>query len=416
MPHEAATDPEWKGVTTPFDVDLHDVVQTNDGPFAVGGSGTVVANSGNGWEVQVSEGPAKQNRALTSIDVTEDGGRIWYAGASGAIGTYEIEEGKQYDFSYSKDISASWSAIGVAGRAGTEQVYVANTSGKVLPFSLTGREATYGAPATPGGGSEITALEATPDGVVYATDTAGNVYQTTNSGWTTVGIDEAEVSLRDVTVGPGGRIYVAAANGTLYGKMPAKQRWTANEVAGSALRAVDVFDGHVVVLSGDNRLFRRPVDGRTRWQKSTPPTSSDLLALALDTPDVAVGKAGAVVTRKSAEPPTEEEPTEKIEQVPVCELLHEELISRLDREELVALLERQETCDSAVAGLLSEIRTGPESELAELLEGVTESNVVVVPMSGAAERGKAGHEHRHLTCECKAEPRTKGALERLLCD
>lgn len=416
MPHEAASDPEWNSVTTPFDVDLYDVVQTADGPFAVGGSGTVVANGGDGWKPVVGEGPGKQNRTLQSIDVTADGGRVWYAGASGAIGMYDVANGKQYDFSYSKDISASWSAVAVSGRAGAERVTVANTSGTVLPFSVTGREATYGAPATPGGGSEITALEATPDGVVYATDTAGKVYETTKSGWTSVGIDAASVSLRDVAVGPDGRLYVAGANGTLYSKTRSKQRWTANEVAGSALRDVEVLDGHVVVLAADNRLFRRPVDGRTRWRKSAPPVSNDLLALALDAPDVAVGKAGTVVTRESPQPPAGEEPEPKPGEAPVCELLREELIGRLDREELVALLEHREACGSTLTEALGEIRTGSESELAGVLEGGAESSVVVLPVAAAGEAARTGGAHCHCTCECEAETTSRRALERFVCD
>lgn len=416
MPHEAATDPEWNSVTTPFDVDLHDVVQTNRGPFAVGGSGTLVANTGDGWEAVVTEGPGKQNRALASIDVTADGDRVWYAGASGAIGMYDVANGEQYDFSYSKDISASWSAVAVAGRAGTERVSIANTSGKVLPLSLSGREVTYGAPATPGGGSEITALEAATAGVVYATDTGGSVYETTKSGWTAIGIDAAEVSLRDVTVGPDGRVYVAGANGTLYVNGGAEQGWTANEVAGSALRAVDVLDGHVVVLSANNRLFRRPVDGRTRWRTSAPPANGDLLAVALDAPDVAVGKAGTVLTRKSPEPPAEPESEAKPERPPVCELLTEELIGRLDREELVALLEREETCESPVAELLAERRAEPEGELAGLLQGATEANVVVLPVAATQRLERTGGERGRTRCECHAEATGRSALERLICD
>ncbi|MCU4802589.1 hypothetical protein OB920_19680 [Halobacteria archaeon HArc-gm2] len=416
MPHEAATDREWNSVTTPFDVDLRAVVQTNRGPFAVGGSGTVVANTGDGWEAVVTEGPGKQNRALSSIDVTADGDRVWYAGASGAIGMYDVANGEQYDFSYSKDISASWSAVAVAGRAGTERVSVANTSGKVLPLSLSGREATYGAPATPGGGSEITALEATTAGTVFATDTAGTVYETTKSGWTTTGVDAASVSLRDVTVGPDGQIYVAGANGTLYVNDGAEQGWTANEVTGAALRAVDVLDGHVVVLSANNKLFRRPVDGRTRWQESAPPTNSDLLALALGAPDVAVGKAGTVVTREAPEPPAESKSEAKPERSPVCDLLTEELIGRLEREELVALLERKETCESPVVELLAERRAEPAGELTGLLQGGTEANVVVLPVAAAGGLGEIRSERRHATCECHGEATGRSALERLICD
>ena len=178
MSHEtdAETDRSWQSVTTPFDVDLYDVVHADENPFAVGGSGTIVANRDEGWETVVSSGPAGQNSTLRSIATTEKGSRVWFAGASGAIGMYDTIRNRTYDFSYAKDISGSWQAITVFGTAGSEKVFVSNGSGTILSVSLSGLETTGWSPAKPGSGASIPALAATADGVVYAVDTGGTVY------------------------------------------------------------------------------------------------------------------------------------------------------------------------------------------------------------------------------------------------
>lgn len=106
MTHESSTERAWKSVTTPFAVDLFAVTQTAEGPFAVGGSGTVAAERSGGWEMVVDQGPAGKNRTLRAVDVTDDGTRVWFAGASGAIGMYDLERGRLYDYSYAKDVSA----------------------------------------------------------------------------------------------------------------------------------------------------------------------------------------------------------------------------------------------------------------------------------------------------------------------
>lgn len=420
MAHET-DDPEWHAVTTPFDADLGDVAQTAAGPFAVGTGGAVVADRGNGWETVVSEGPASENSTLAAAAATADGERVWYAGASGAIGAYDLAADEQYDFSYAEDVTASWGAIAVSGSAGGERVWVANASGTVLPLAVSGREATYGASATPGSGSEITAMAATADGVVHATDTAGNVFRTTPSGWTRAGVEAAEVSLRDVAVAADGRVFVAAANGALYAWDPSADRWTADEVATSALRAVAVRDEQVVVLSADNVAFRRPVDERTRWRRAALPTGNDVLAVALDRPDVAVGKAGTVLTRAAPEAPAEPKAGAEAEGSgeptaggpPVCDLLRAELIARLDREELVAALEATDECQTRLVEALSEGRSAERRRRGA--GGVPEGTerVVALPVAADAAALASGDVAGRAPCDCRSRRRGR-AIERLL--
>ncbi|MFC7138673.1 WD40/YVTN/BNR-like repeat-containing protein [Halosimplex aquaticum] len=415
MTHETPSEQSWKSVATPFAVDLFAVAQSAEGPVAAGGSGTVVAERTDGWETVLEDGPGAKNRTLRSADVTDDGTRVWFAGASGAIGMYDLDRQRTYDYSYSKDISASWSAVDVSGPAGEESVLVANGSGTILPFDVDGLSPRYGGPVTPGSGAEITALAHAADGVGYAVDTTGTVYEAGAGGWEAVGIEQAASTLRDVTVGPDGRLYVASADGVLYRRDGAT--WTAVEVPASGLRAVDVHDGHVAVLAVGNVVYRRPLDGRDRWRKESTPTGNDLLSLALDGPDVAVGKSGTVVERPAASPPPEESPapTEPSEsRIDVCELLVSELVGRLEREELTALLRRREACDGSVVEQLnaaSETESGPT----ELLAGADGSNLLVLPVAGAdALSVVAARGGDACACECDRSERPCAALERLL--
>lgn len=426
MAHETEPETEysWQSVTTPFSVDLYDVVQTDDGPFAVGGGGTLVANRGQGWETVVDSGPAGQSKTLRSIAVTDNETRLWFAGASGAIGMYDLIRNRTYDFSYSKDISDSWQSIAVFGTGGSEKVFVANGSGTVLSVTLSGLEATSWSPSKPGSGSSIPALAATDDGLVYAADTAGNVYERRPGEWATIGIKNAQATLNDVTVGPTKNVYVAAGDGILYRYDPAAETWKSIEIPAAGLRAVDTADEHLVVLSESNTVYRRPLDGRTSWQKESTPTGSDLLAIATGYPDIAVGKAGTVVERPPRSPPNAEQPETPPEEgtppVDPCTRLETELLSRLERAELEYLL-RHVDCESPLLEHL-EALTGAEtgSVLEGRLEGATQAPVVVLPVADGVAGGTETQSirHRHSACDCGHGESTLEdvLLERLVCE
>jgi hypothetical protein len=424
MPHETsgAAEQSWQSITTPFTVDLYSVVQTDDGPFAVGGGGTVVANRGQGWEPVVASGPADQNSTLRAIATTENGKRVWVAGASGAIGMYDLIRDRKYDFSYSKDISDSWQSIAVFGSAGSEKVFVANGSGTILSFTLSGLEATDYSPSKPGSGSAIGALAATADGVVYAADTGGNVYEKRPGEWVAIGIAEAQATLTDVAVGPKKTVSVAAGDGQVYRYDPAAETWTSIEVPAAGLRAVDSADGHLVAVSESNTVFRRPIDGRTSWREESTPTGNDLLDIALGYPDIVVGKAGTVIERPPRTPPTDREtsPTEPDEnpaQADPCARLETELLTRLERSELEYLLRHSE-CESPLLdrhGLLTGEET--ESVLDGRLGATQRLPVVALPVAGDIAGTKERTRHRS-SCEC-GEPGARlenVLLERLLCE
>ncbi|MFC7165561.1 WD40/YVTN/BNR-like repeat-containing protein [Halospeciosus flavus] len=380
MPHDKKFNPDWHVAETYFDADLHGVAQTSDGPYAVGASGVIVTETEYGWVPVVEAGPASKNSTLKTVAATDGGARIWFAGASGALGMYDVEAKQLYNYSYTGDVTDSWQSIAVTGKAGKEKVLVANGSGAVLPFTVDKTDVSWGEPTKPGGGSTISTLGVTPKGVAYAADTSGNVYRATDEkSWEKIGIPDAQVGFNDIYAGKKGRVFVAADSGLLYRFDDTKDKWTPIEVAETPLRAVDAHpeSGHVTVLADDNTFYWRTLGGEARWQKQEAPIGKDLLDIAMGYPDVAVGKAGAVIVRPPAEKPKKEkkkkqkgkhkheEPKPEPHPDP-CPIILEELLTRIESEKLLELL-KAKGCYTGIVETLTEQRT-EKKEIIKLLE------------------------------------------------
>lgn len=293
--------PEWQVVEqVPVEDTLFDVAHTADGPYAVGESGTLIADRASddgGWEVIVDAGPATKNNKLTAVSVTTDGKRIWFLGSSGSLGCFDVTTGKKYDYSFPKGMTSPWQALTVGGKAGSEIALAANGSGEVLPFALDGFEVDWGKVSKPMAGASITALGSN-DETAYAVDTSGNAYKTTpNDGWVKVGIPNAQVALHDLYVGANQTVYVAADDGRIYRYDDSAKDWTPIDVAKAALHAVDLYEDQLVVLGGDGIIYQRTTGG-DRWSKTRSPVETTLYGLALGHPDLAVGKSGTVLVRK----------------------------------------------------------------------------------------------------------------------
>ena len=295
--------PEWQPAETPFDIGLFDVVQTVEGPYAVGASGTLVANHGDGWEVVFDDGPATRDSQLRAADVTDDGRRVWMVGTSGVIACYDVEQRRKFDYSYPEEMTSTWEAVAVAGEKGYEKVLAANGSGEILPFIVDGFEVSWGELSKPAGkGANVAALAATPDGVGFAIDTSGNAFKTTSrDGWTRIGILDSQLVLYDVYAGANQRVYVTASDGNVYRYDDSYEDWTPIGVAdGVALRAIDVelYDdgsGEMVVVGDDGSLYERV--GDERWVELPSPVDAALRGLSVGEDDVAVGADGTVIER-----------------------------------------------------------------------------------------------------------------------
>ena len=321
-PGSEADRPEWRVVETAFSFGLYDAVQTSEGPYAVGGRGTLVADRGSGWEVVFDDGPATRQNQLRAVDVTDDGERIWMAGSSGAMACYDVEQRRKYDYSYPEEMTSTWEGITVSGSRGEEKALAANGSGETLPFVVDGFDVDWGQLEKPAEkGSKIAALASTPDGIGFAVDSSGNAFKTTpDEGWVDIGVINAQVKCYDIYAGESQRVYIAAGDGRIYRYDDSAHSWTpigvtrtqsalggrrepqalGNVADEAALRSFDIYtapDGRrqMTVLGADGTIYQRT--GKERWEQLPAPTSADLYALSLGQPDVAIGKGGTVLER-----------------------------------------------------------------------------------------------------------------------
>mgnify|MGYP006284224579 CR=1 FL=1 len=317
---------EWRVVDTTYSFNLYDVVQTTDGPYAVGGRGTLITDRGNGWEIVLDDGPMTRQNQLRAIDVTDDGARIWLAGSSGALACYDVEQRRKYDYAYPEEMTSTWEAVTVSGERGTEKALAANGSGEVLPFTIDGFDVDWGHLEKPAEkGSTVAALASTPGGVGFVVDTSGNAFKTTaESGWEDIGVVNAQVTFDDVYAGANQQVYLAGGDGRIYRYDDSYHRWTPIDVTrtqsvlvgrrepqalvnvtdGDALRSVDVYEAddgrtQMTVLGADGTIYQRTA--KERWEQLPSPTSADLYAFSLGDPDVAIGKNGTVLERPRGE-------------------------------------------------------------------------------------------------------------------
>lgn len=290
----------WRTVESPTSNTLFDVVETADGPYAVGEEGTVLARGVDGWMVVVEAGPAARSNELTCAAITADGTRIWFAGSSGALGTYDIETGRKYDYTAPEEKTSTWESITVVGKRDDERVSVANGSGEVLEvtFDDDGRPE-YGEENKPGSGSTIPGVESDVDGG-YAADTSGNVFANTDGEWRRIGIDGAETNFADVR-STGDRLLVAAEDGIVYRHDRVRGNWTPLNLGEMSVYALDTIvdergEERTVAVGESGAIYEhRPKRG---WQRLDSPVDDSLLGVALGDVDVVVGDGGLIIERE----------------------------------------------------------------------------------------------------------------------
>lgn len=293
-----ADDPEWQEIESPFKKTIYEVVSTSAGPYAIGDGGTLLANRDGDWEVILNDGPRTRDNQLRGLDVTDDGERVWFAGSSGALGCYDVQSRKKFDYSNPKEMTSTWEGLAVAGQRGSEKVLVANGSGEIMPFTVDGFDENWGVVSKPAKkGSKVAALAASPDGFGYAIDTSGNAFKTTKEdGWKDIGIVNAQVKFYDIYAGKNKRVYVAAGDGRIYRYDDSYHDWTPIGVTDkNSLRAFDVHGDQMVAMGNGGRIFQRTDD--QRWEEVHAPTGNTLNDLALGDPDVAVGASGTILQR-----------------------------------------------------------------------------------------------------------------------
>ena len=306
---EAAGRPDWRVLDTRLSCNLYAVVGTVEGPHAVGGRGVLAADRGEGWEVVFDDGPATRQNQIRSVDVTDDGKRLWLVGSGGSIGCYDVAERRRYDYGYPEQLTSTWEGIAVSGPRGAEKALAANGSGEVLPFAVEDADPDWGYLDPVGDANAgIDAFGSTPEGVGFVVDTTGSAYKTTPAeGWTDIGVLDTQASFTEVAAGPDEQVYVAADDGRLYRYGDTYHSWTPIEVGdGVAVRTVDVYRGgngrrQMAVLSEEGRLYERVAS--ERWERRPVPTNDRLYDLSLGDPDLVVGRSGTVIERPRASTP-----------------------------------------------------------------------------------------------------------------
>lgn len=280
---------EWSVAETSTAKALRDVVQTADGPYAVGADGHVLRRSDEGWELRIDAGPARRHNTLTAADATDDGKRVWFAGSSGALDVYDMETGRKYDYSAPEERTSTWESIAVTGERGDEQLRVANGSGEVFPVTLDEDGCPhYGEVTKPGSGSTLPAVEFGGD-ATYAINTSGNVFTETDDGWKTIGIENAQVNFSNLYAAE--ETLVAGGDGLVYRYDRPCENWTPVNAGSVLLYDIDQTDDKAIAAGTSGRIYRR--DSGDGWTEVSTPTEVDLRAVALGETDVAVG-AGAL--------------------------------------------------------------------------------------------------------------------------
>ncbi|RBI64530.1 hypothetical protein DMJ13_08645 [halophilic archaeon] len=298
-PTESSTD--WNAVESPTTKTLNDVVDTVDGPVAVGDGGDVVTRRENGWQKVVEYGPQARSRPLTGVDVTDDGERIWFVGGSGVIGEYDVTTETLTNYSAPKDKTSTWEDVAVRGRAGeNERLYFVNGSGELLIGVREDSGALrYADVLKPGGGSTIPGIEFYSRWGGHVCSTSQLVSKSTTGGteWEQIGIGFSGESFFDVaSVGPRDA-NVAAGAGIIY--RYDGFRWTPHVVdhGRQAIRAIDR-DGDAGLAAGaGGKVYERQSTGQWRRYSTGSDTKFRGVSHGSDGVDVAVGNNGAIVER-----------------------------------------------------------------------------------------------------------------------
>ncbi|MFD1514800.1 twin-arginine translocation signal domain-containing protein [Halomarina rubra] len=291
----------WTQYESPTSKTLLGVVQTTEGPYAVGGSGDVLARRPDGWELVLDRGPTVQSNGLRAVGVTDDGRNVWFSGGSGVVGQYDVVDERLTDYSAPGGKTSTWEGIAVTGSAGSETVHLTNGSGEYLKGTKNAQGGVdWDTAIKPGGGSTATAVSFIDGTTGYICDTNGKVYETTDGGdsWSTIGIGSggAGVALYDIAPVSPSLVFVSGGNGYIY--RYDGTRWTPEKPGTNAIYSVD-HDGATGLASGSGGVvYEYGADG---WSEVQTPTTKAFRGCALDTsgafPDVAVGSSGSVVER-----------------------------------------------------------------------------------------------------------------------
>ncbi|MDY7082991.1 MAG: PKD domain-containing protein, partial [Halobacteria archaeon] len=293
---QAVAAEEWNEEETSVDVKLHEVVHTSEGIYAVGENGVVVKRTEDGWETVIEDGPSGNGNDLYGADVTDDGDSLWFVGANGAIGKYDVSSGSLNDLSAPMDVTNNFNDVAVS-RDGSN-VYVAGDSGKIYYSFDDGETGTWNS-STPGSGSAITGIDFYNWRSGHAVDSNGNVFATTDGKtWDKIGISGAD-RLYSIDSDTSHDVWVSGESGMVFEYDGSD--WESTDLGSFDLHDIENENGGYVV--GDNGTVYRLDSGE--WEEETTDTTENLAGVSIGEPDVAVGADGTAITNADTNtPPT----------------------------------------------------------------------------------------------------------------
>ena len=283
---------EWRVAQTPTDSTLQDVEHTAGGIYAVGGGGVVVERSAERWTKTLDGGPTGNGNDLNGAAVTDDGTRLWFVGASGAIGEYDVETGNLNDHSGPMDVTNNFNDVAVTGTADDTNVYVAGDSGKIY-YSFENGETGSWDYVTPGSGAALPAIDFHGPRSGHVVDTNGTVFATADgTTWEGIGIDDANVNFYGVDSVAADDVTVVGGGGMVFRYDGAQ--WTPTDLGDKSLRDVTFDDGDGYTVGGGGAVFDA-TDGR--WRREQTPTGENLTGVSVGDQVVVVGAGGTVLER-----------------------------------------------------------------------------------------------------------------------
>jgi hypothetical protein len=292
----SAESASWESVTSPVDTTLYSVQKTARNEFAVAGAGIVVERTDKGWKKVVDGGPSGNGNDLYGAGVTDDGKRLWFVGASGAIGEYDVETGNLVDHSAPNDYTNNFRDVAVTGEAGQANVYVGDGSGNVHYSFDNGATGTWNY-STPGQGAAIKALDFYGTKSGHLVNGNGNVFATDNgTGWTKIGPADADVSLYGLDSDASDDVWVVGGSGVVYHYRPDSEgtpKWFREKIGQPGLRDVEIESGTGYAAGNSGAVFDRESG---TWSRDETPASQNLKSVVDGADnDIAVGASGTII-------------------------------------------------------------------------------------------------------------------------
>ena len=282
----------WTVAETTTGGTLYDVVRTANGIYAVGTGGVVLRRSEVGWTKLLDDGPTGNGNDLYGADVTDDGEALWFVGASGAIGEYDILSGVLDDHSAPMDVTNNFNDVSVRGAPGSANVYVAGDSGKIYSSFDDGATGTWDY-TTPGSGAAVNAIDFHGPRSGHAVDGNQTVFATDDgSTYDRLGIENANYNFYGVDSNGFDDVTVSGGGGSVYDWDGSE--WVRSDAGDAGLRDVEDYGSGTLTVGGGGKVFRE-VDGLLTQEDT--PTGENLQAVLPGDLEVAVGAGGAVIER-----------------------------------------------------------------------------------------------------------------------